>query len=135
MEDPRITHARKLFAAWSSGDADAPAPLLSSDAVLYDIVGGTKHGWPEIRAFFAEGLVAWPDLVLEPEMFWTNDEGVALSWTMSATVPDDRFGERHRGKRWRSEGMTYLVFRDGLVVHEVDYHHGGNVVRSLEEAG
>ncbi len=88
MGDPRIDIARKLFAAWSSGDADAPQPYLTDDAVLHDIVGGTHTGWPAIRAFFAQGLVHWPDLVLLPEQFWTNDEGVALTWTMSATVPD-----------------------------------------------
>jgi ketosteroid isomerase-like protein len=131
MDDPRIDVARKLFAAWSSGDADAPAPYMNDDAVLYDIVGGEHKGWPAIRDFFAHGLVRWPDLVLEPERFWVSDDGVALSWLMSATVTDDTFGPEAKGKKWRSEGMTYLIF-DGLkVAREVDYHDGGAPARSL----
>jgi steroid delta-isomerase-like uncharacterized protein len=135
MGDPRIETARKLFEAWSSGDADAPAEYLTEDAVLHDIVGGTHEGWPAIRAFFAAGLKHWPDLVLLPDEYWTNERGVALRWVMLATVTDDRFGAETRGKKWSSDGMTWLVFEnDGAgprVSREVDYHDSGAVPKSL----
>lgn len=133
--DPRIDLARALFAAWSSGDADAPEPFLAPDAVLCDIVGGEHRGWPRIRSFFAKGLTVWPDLVLEPEQYWTSEDGVALSWVMSATVTDaaaSRFGADNVGRRWRSEGMTWLRIADGRVTREVDYHDGGAPLRSLQ---
>lgn len=127
-----IEVARKIFLAWSSGNADAPEPYMTPDAVLRDIVAGEdKVGWPAIREFFEEGVKAWPDLDLTPEEYWTNDKGVALTWLMSATVPDDRFGPAAKGKKWYSAGMTYLEFRDGRVCLEVDYHNGANVMRSL----
>ena len=134
MTDPRIDLARDLFAAWSSGDPDAPEPFLHPDAVLYDIVGGEHVGWPAIREFFARGVKVWPDLVLAPEQYWTSDDGVALSWVMSATVTEaaaPRLGEGHVGKQWRSEGMTWLRIVDGKVAREVDYHDSGAVLRSL----
>ena len=134
MTDPRITLATDLFAAWSSGNADAPEPFLHADAVLYDIVGGEHQGWPAIRAFFANGISVWSDLVLAPEQFWVSDDGVALSWVMSATVPEqmgERFGAANVGKRWRSEGMTWLRLEDGKVRREVDYHDSGAIMRSL----
>jgi steroid delta-isomerase-like uncharacterized protein len=134
MSDPRIDLARDLFAAWSSGDPDAPQPFLHDDAVLYDIVGGEHQGWPAIRAFFARGVQTWPDLVLAPEQYWTSDDGVALSWVMTATVTDataGRLGEANVGKQWRSEGMTWLRIVDGKVAREVDYHDSGAVMRSL----
>lgn len=127
-----IEIAKKLFAAWSSGDPDAPREFLTEDAVLHDIVAGRdKVGWPEIREFFANALVISPDLVLEPDAFWLNDHGVALRFEMSATVQGDMFGPQARGKRWHSQGMSTLEFRDGRVCREVDYHHGGAVLRSL----
>ena len=135
--DPRIVLARDLFAAWSSANPDAPEPFLSPDAVLYDIVGGEHRGWPAIRDFFASGVAVWPDLVLEPEQFWTNDEGVALSWVMSATVTEAmaaRFGADNVGRRWRSEGMTWLRIVDSRVEREVDYHDSGASIRSLRAA-
>ncbi len=134
MSDWRIDHARDLFAAWSSGDPDAPEPFLHPDAVLYDIVGGEHQGWPAIREFFARGLTMWPDLVLAPEQYWTSDDGVALSWVMSATVTEAgaaRVGEANIGKQWRSEGMTWLRIVDGKVAREVDYHDSSAVPRSL----
>ena len=36
----RIEVATALFAAWSSGDVDAPRPYLTDDPVLWDSVGG-----------------------------------------------------------------------------------------------
>ena len=131
-DDPRITLARDLFAAWSSGDADAPAAYMHPDATLYDIVGGEHVGWPAIRAFFANGLVRWPDLVLLPDEYWTNERGVALRWVMSATVSDPAmFGADAVGKKWSSEGMTWLVVEDGQVTREVDYHDRGAMTKSL----
>lgn len=131
MEDPRIETTRKLFAAWSSGDPDSPQPYLHDDAVLYDIVGGEYSGWPAIRAFFARGLEKWADLVLTPEQFWTNDSGVALTWTMTGVVTDDSLGPENKGRQWRSEGMSYLVFEGDKVKREIDYHDSGAVPRSL----
>jgi ketosteroid isomerase-like protein len=134
MSDWRIDLARDLFAAWSSGDPDAPEPFLHPDAVLYDIVGGEHEGWPAIRAFFERGVRSWPDLVLAPDQYWTSDDGVALSWVMTATVTDaagSRLGAENVGKQWRSEGMTWLRIVDGKVAREVDYHDSGAVARSL----
>ena len=134
MSDWRIDLARDLFAAWSSGDPDAPEQFLHADAVLYDIVGGEHQGWPAIREFFARGVQVWPDLVLAPEQYWTSDDGVALSWVMSATVTEasaGRLGEANVGKKWRSEGMTWLRIVEGEVAREVDYHDSGAVARSL----
>jgi uncharacterized protein (TIGR02246 family) len=133
-DDSRIQLVRDLFAAWSSGDADAPVNIMHPDAVLNDIVGGSHSGWPAIRAFFAKGLDKWPDLVLEPDQFWTSADGVAVTWVMSATVTSEMgalLGERHVGKKWTSPGMSWLRIVDGRVVHEVDYHDSGAVPKSL----
>lgn len=129
--DPRIDIAEKLFAAWSSGDADAPKPFLAPDCVLYDIVGGEHIGWAKIKDFFAAGLKTWPDLVLLPDEYWTSEKGIAMSWVMSATVQDDAFGPQARGRKWRSEGMSFLEFSNGVVTREVDYHDSGAVAKSL----
>jgi hypothetical protein len=132
MTDPRLTLAADLFAAWSSGDPDAPARFFHPDGVLSDIVGGEHRGWPAIRAFFARGIERWPDLALVPDEYWTNDRGVALRWVMSATVTDPGlFGPEVVGRRWTSDGMSWLVVEDGLVRLEVDYHDSAAAPKSL----
>ena len=76
----------------------------------------------------------WIEERLIPDDYWTNPEGVALRWVMSATVTNPKmFGEQAVGKRWRSEGMSWLVIHDGKVSHEVDYHDSGAVAKSLKD--
>lgn len=58
---------------------------------------------------------------------WSSDDGVALTWEMSATQRNADFGPEVIGKVWRSPGMSCLVIRDGRVAHEVDYHDRVNV--------
>lgn len=129
----RIEVTRALFAAWSSGDVDAPRQYLTDSPTLWDSVGGLKDGWPAIREYFAHGLERYPDLVLEPTGdFWSREDGIAVHWIMSATVIGDSMGAEHVGRRWSAPGLSYLVF-DGLkVAAEFDYHDNGARQRSLE---
>ena len=130
-----VARANELFAAWSSGDADAPRSLLTADAVLDDVIGGIYSGWPAIRAYFQSGLDRYPDLRLVPTGdYWQRADGVALTWVMSASIADDSFGPEVRGLRWEAPGMSYLVFDQGRVAREVDYHDQGSRQRSIAAA-
>jgi hypothetical protein len=131
----RVAQATELFAAWSSGNADAPRPFLTDDPVLDDVIGGVYRGWPAIRAYFQNGLDRYPDLELVPTGdFWHRDDGLAMTWVMSASVMDDSFGSEARGLRWHANGMSYLVFDGDRVAREVDYHDGGARARSIAAA-
>ncbi len=129
----RIDVATALFAAWSSGDVDAPRQYLTDEPVLFDIIGGEHVGWEAIRAYFQHGLDRYPDLVLEPTGdFWARPDGLAMLWRMSATVHDDSLGAEHIGKKWVAEGLSYLIF-DGLkVAREADFHDKSSRPRSLQ---
>lgn len=129
----RIEVAKALFAAWSSGDLDAPRQYLTDEPVLWDSVGGLKEGWPAIREYFGHGLERYPDLVLAPTgEFWARPDGLALQWKMSATVIDDSMGTGHLGKKWSVPGLSFLVFNGLAVAAEYDYHDKGARQRSLE---
>lgn len=130
--ESREAIARRVFAAWSSGDADAPEPFFTPDAVLTDVASGRFEGWPAIRAFFASGLARWNDLVLDPRQFWFGDDGVALHYVMSATVNDPSiYGPDVVGRRWEVDVMSFLCFRDERVCFEADHHDRGARRRSL----
>ena len=129
----RIEVATALFAAWSSGDVDAPRPYLTDEPVLWDSVGGLKEGWPAIREYFGHGLERYPDLALVPTgEFWARPDGLALQWEMSASVIDDSMGAEHLGKRWVVPGLSFLVFDGMRVAAEYDYLDTGARQRSLE---
>ena len=127
-----IELADRIFAAWSSGDPDAPKSLIHPDAVLWDVASGRFEGWPAIRAFFARGLAKWSDLTLAPDAHWLNDDSVAVHYVMSATVQDPTiYGEEFLGRRWETEVMSSLRFDNGLLVFEADFHDKGARARSL----
>ncbi len=130
----RIDVATKLFAAWSSGDLDAPRQYLTDDPTLWDSVGGLKEGWTAIREYFGHGLERYPDLVLVPTgEFWSRPDGLALQWEMSASVIDESMGAEHVGKTWKVPGLSFLIFEGMKVAAEYDYHDKGARQRSLEE--
>lgn len=136
LAEARVEVATALFAAWSSGDVDAPRAHLAEDAVLFDVIGGEHRGWQAIRSYFQHGLDRYPDLVLAPTGdFWARPDGLALLWVMSGTQTDHSLGADAVGRRWSAEGLSYLVF-DGLtVVREADYHDKGSRERSLRSVG
>ena len=128
----RIAIAKDVFAAWSSGDADAPEQFFTPDATLFDVASGQFDGWPAIRAFFAKGLAKWDDLVLAPDEFWANDGGLALHYLMSATIKDaSTYGAEHVGKVWKVDVMSFLRFDGDRVCYEADFHDRGSRTRSL----
>ena len=128
----RIAIAKDVFAAWSSGDADAPEQFFTPDATLFDVASGQFDGWPAIRAFFAKGLAKWDDLVLAPHEFWANDSGLALHYLMSATIKDaSTYGAEHVGKVWKVDVMSFLRFDGDRVCYEADFHDRGSRARSL----
>lgn len=132
----RVEVGEAVFAAWSSGDPDAPEPLFRPDAVLHDVASGTFEGWPAIRAFFAAGLARWDDLRLAPREWWANGSGLAVCYVMSATVRGpEPFGPEAVGRRWYVEVMSHLRFAGDLVVYEADFHDRGARARSLTTQG
>jgi hypothetical protein len=128
----QIEIAARLFAAWSSGDPDAPEPYFAPDGVLDDVASGRFEGWPAIRAFFARGLGRTGNLTLVPDEFWSNDDGLAVHYIMSGDVVlPETFGPEHVGRRWSVPCMSYLRFAGDRVCYEADFHDKGSRAKSL----
>jgi ketosteroid isomerase-like protein len=132
LSSSRIDVAKRVFAAWSSGNPDAPESLFTPDAVLFDVASGRFEGWPAIRAFFANGLSRVGNLTLIPDEFWSSDDGLAVHYVMSGDVIlPTTFGPDHIGKRWSVEVMSFLRFDGDRVRYEADFHDKGARSKSL----
>jgi ketosteroid isomerase-like protein len=132
LAESRIAVAKLVFAAWSSGDADAPERFFTPDAVLFDVASGRFEGWPAIRAFFANGLSRVGNLTLVPDAFWHSDDGLAVHYVMSGDVIlPATFGPDHVGRRWSVEVMSSLRFDGDRVCYEADFHDKGARAKSL----
>ena len=128
----QIDIARSVFAGWSSGNPDAPEPYFTPDATLFDAASGQFDGWPAIRAFFARGLSRCDNLTLVPDEFWSNEQGLAVHYVMSAGVIDPTtFGAEHVGRRWSVGAMSFLRFDGDRVCYEADFHDKGARLKSL----
>ncbi len=100
--------------------------------MLDDVASGRFEGWPAIRAFFANGLSRTSDLTLVPDQFWTNDDGLAVHYTMSGVVlRPESFGPEYVGRRWSVRCMSYLRFDGDRVCFEADFHDKGARAKSL----
>lgn len=132
MNTTWVEVAKNVFAAWSSGDPDAPEQFFTPDAVLDDVASGRFEGWPAIRAFFARGIARTGNLTLIPDDFWANDEGLAVTYVMSGDVLlPETYGENYVGRRWSVRAMSSLRFDGDRVCSETDYHDKGARARSL----
>jgi hypothetical protein len=135
QHERHIEIASGVFAAWSSGNADAPERYFHPAAVLNDVASGRFEGWPAIRTFFASGLARWDDLALVPDEFFvhpTDPNALALHYVMSATVKDPgTYGPEFVGRVWRVEVMSLLRFEGDRVVYEADFHDRASRSRSL----
>lgn len=132
--DPRelVTH---LFRAWSGGDPDQVAALFHPDAVFFDSVNGRFTGRDAIRAFYAGSLDTWDDLQTRPVRIWVDGDTAACVWTMSGRIKNDRFGPGRAGSTARIDGMAWIKFRDGLVIHDEEYFDRQAAALSLDRKG
>jgi uncharacterized protein (TIGR02246 family) len=126
---------RQVFEAWSSGDPEAVAAKFHEDATFFDSVNGQFRGREAIKDFYAGSLEAWSDIVTRPVRIWVDGDTAACTWTMTGRMRPERFGEELGGTGARIDGMAWIRFRDGLVVHDEEYFDRQAPMASLEGNG
>ena len=132
LAEHRFEIATGLYAAWSSGDPDAPERFFTPDGVLDDVASGKFEGWPAIRAFFARGLSRTANLTLVLGDYWANEAGLAVLYVMSGDVVlPETFGPEFVGRRWSVPAMSYLRFDGDRICYEADFHDKGSRAKSL----
>lgn len=119
---------RKLIddycAAWSTGNADAPAKFYSKDEglVFYDIVPFAYHGWKEYhdgvqKEFFAnmstDSLSAGPDLKVSRRgmLAWTTVSMRFVEKTKDGKSSDTKI--RYTGI-WEKRGANWVIVHEHL---------------------
>ena len=122
----------ELFVRWSSGNPDVIEPCFAQDAYLWDSVNGGFSGWPEIRQLYLESLMRWDNLCCVVTRSWpTDDVSIAFTWTITANVKDNRFGEHLRGAKCQFDGMSFIEFENQLVKREIEYFDRAAAARSI----
>ncbi|MXP20024.1 SgcJ/EcaC family oxidoreductase [Gordonia sp. HNM0687] len=137
---PDVTHdvrelVHQVFEAWSSEDPELVAARFHPDATFFDSVNGQFEGREAIKAFYARSLDAWDDQRSRATRVWVDGDTAACTWTMTGRMKGSKFGDKLAGRKARIDGMAWISFRDGLVVHDEEYFDRQAPMASLEGQG
>ena len=111
------------------------AALFHEDATFFDSVNGQFDGREAIKQFYAGSLEAWADVNTRPVRIWVDGDTAACVWTMTGRMREERFGPDLGGSEARIDGMAWVRFKDGLVVHDEEYFDRQAPMASLEGKG
>jgi steroid delta-isomerase-like uncharacterized protein len=105
-----------LNRALRSGISDELDAVIAGDAVDHNPVPGMKQGLEGIKAAFAEGRVAFPDLVFTVEDIVAEGDKAACRLRTHATHRGTFMGVPATGKVVTQTGIDILRFADGKLV-------------------
>ncbi|HEU4385077.1 MAG TPA: ester cyclase [Anaeromyxobacteraceae bacterium] len=107
---------QQLNRALQTGDLALLDEVIAPDAVDHNPVPGMKPGLAGIKAAFAEGRLAFPDLVFTVEDVIAEGDKAACRLSTRATHRGTFQGVPATGRQVRETGIDILRFTRGKVV-------------------
>jgi ketosteroid isomerase-like protein len=103
---------------WNAHDVDTLMTFMTDDCVFESASGpdacGTRHaGRDPVRAAFARGFTAFPDVRFSDVRHVVAGDRSVSAWTFSGTGADGRKVEVH--------GCDLFTFRDGKIAFKSSY--------------
>lgn len=119
----------RYLAALNRHDVDAAVDCVAPDFVNEHVavLGTTLLGRDAYRERLPQFLSRFDDLHYEAEEFIVDSDRVAVPYTMTCTVHDDRGTHPVRLR-----GMFRFRVESGAIVHRVDYWDGTEFERQLD---
>lgn len=100
----------------NSGDVDTAVQTFADGCVDHDPAPGQAPGREGFRQFFTELTTAFPDARVEPAHVVTDDDHVAVAYTLSGTHQGEFHGIAPTGRRVEVRGMQIGRFENGQIV-------------------
>ena len=100
----------------NGGDIDAAVQSFAENAVDHDPAPGQAPGREGFRAFFTELTTAFPDAKIEPAQMVSDDDKVAIAYTLTGTHQGEFNGIAATGKSIEVRGVQIGRFEDGKIV-------------------
>ncbi len=100
----------------NSGNVDVAVESFAPDAVDHDPAPGQGPGRDGFRAFFSELTAAFPDAHIEPAHLVSDDDHVAIAYTLTGTHQGDFNGVAPTGRKIEVRGVQIGRFEDGKIV-------------------
>jgi len=111
-----MTAQERLGQAVSSGQMDALDDVFAPNVVDYDPAPDQGPGPEGFKGFFTTLRAAFPDLTITPAHVVTDEDNVAIAYTISGTHQGDFLGVAPTGKRISARGVQIGRFENGKIV-------------------
>ena len=114
--DTNVQAQERLGELVNAGELDKLDEVFASGVVDNDPAPNQGPGPQGFKDMFTAMRTAFPDLKLEPATLVTDDEHVALAYTITGTHDGDFQGVAPTGKQISVRGMQIGRFEDGKIV-------------------
>ncbi len=114
--EQHIAAQERLGQAISSGQLDALDDIFAPTVVDHDPAPDQGPGPAGFKGFFTTLRAAFPDLTITPAHVVTDEDNVAIAYTISGTHQGDFLGVAPTGKRISARGVQIGWFENGQIV-------------------
>lgn len=114
--DENVAAQQRLAENLNAGSIDEAIKTFAEDCVDHDPAPGQGSGREGFRQFFTALRSAFPDAHIEGEHVVTDQNNVAIAYTLTGTHQGDFNGIAPTGKRIEVRGIQIGRFENGEIV-------------------
>jgi steroid delta-isomerase-like uncharacterized protein len=114
--EENIAAQERLGKAISSGNLDELSRVFAPNVIDHDPAPDQGAGPAGFQQFFTTLRSAFPDLNIKGETVVTDDDHVAIAYTITGTQQGDFLGVAPTGKHVSARGMQIARFEGGKIV-------------------
>ena len=115
-QQDNIATSQRLGEAVNSGNLDVFHELWAPNVIDHDPAPDQVPGSEGFIQFFQALRTAFPDLNVTVDYMVTNDDNVAIAYTVTGTHQGDFLGIPATGRRVSARGVQISRFQNGQVV-------------------
>jgi steroid delta-isomerase-like uncharacterized protein len=115
-QQDNIATTQRFGEAINSGRLDAIRECMSPEVVDHDPAPDQGPGPQGFIDFFTTFRAAFPDLAVNVDHMVTDEDNVAIAYTVTGTHQGDFLGVPATGKRIKARGMQIARFENGKIV-------------------
>ncbi len=111
-----IAAQQKMGEAVNKGNLDVLHEVFAPNVVDHDPAPDQGKGPDGFIRFFTELRSAFPDLKIAPEKLMTDEDNIAIAYTITGTHQGNFLGIPATGKKIKARGLQIARFENGKIV-------------------
>lgn len=133
-KEENIATQKKFGAAINSGNLEAINELMTPNVQDHDPAPDQGKGPQGFIDFFTKFRQAFPDLEVAVDQMVTDEENVAIAYTVTGTHEGDFMGVGPTGKKIKARGMQIARFEEGRIAERWGSSDQLGILKQLGQA-